>query len=59
LANALQTTPLSVAVDASVWSSYRGGILKGCQKNVNHGVLLVGVTADFWKIKNSWGAGWG
>jgi cathepsin L len=59
LANALAQRPISVAVDASVWSSYRSGILKGCQKNINHGVLLVGVTADFWRIKNSWGVGWG
>ena len=59
LLNALTDRPVSVAVDASVWSAYRSGILSNCNKNVNHGVLLVGVTDGYWKVKNSWGAGWG
>lgn len=59
LANALAARPVSVAVDASVWSSYKTGILSNCGTAVNHGVLLVGSSATFWKIKNSWGTGWG
>jgi len=59
LASALADQPVSVAVDASVWSSYRSGVLSNCANNVNHGVLLVGATDAFWKIKNSWGASWG
>ena len=59
LLNALSARPVSVAVDASVWSAYRSGILSNCAKNVNHGVLLIGATDDFWRIKNSWGTGWG
>jgi C1A family cysteine protease len=59
LANALAARPVSVAVDASIWSPYRSGILSGCGTAVNHGVLLVGVSDTFWKIKNSWGTGWG
>jgi len=59
LLNALSTQPISVAVDASVWSSYKSGILSNCGTNINHGVLLVGVTDDYWKIKNSWGTSWG
>lgn len=59
LANALSGQPVSVAVDASVWSAYRSGVLSNCAKNVNHGVLLVGATDAFWKIKNSWGGAWG
>lgn len=59
LATSLQTRPISVAVDASVWSSYRSGVLSGCSTNINHGVLLVGVTDAYWKIKNSWGTTWG
>jgi len=59
LVNALAGRPVSVAVDASVWSRYRSGILNNCAKNVNHGVLLVGVSDNYWKIKNSWGAAWG
>jgi hypothetical protein len=26
---------------------------------LNHGVLLVGVSDQFWRIKNSWGTSWG
>jgi len=59
LLNALTHRPVSVAVDASIWSSYRSGVLSGCGVNVNHGVLLTGATDTFWAIKNSWGAGWG
>lgn len=59
LLNALSGRPISVAVDASVWSQYRGGVLSSCGTSVNHGVLLVGATDAFWKIKNSWGSGWG
>ena len=59
LFNALNARPISVAVDASNWSPYKSGIFSNCAKNVNHGVLLVGATDDYWKIKNSWGASWG
>jgi C1A family cysteine protease len=59
LENALSSRPISVAVDASVWSQYRGGVLTGCGTSVNHGVLLVGATDASWRIKNSWGASWG
>lgn len=59
LLSALSGRPVSVAVDASVWSGYRSGVLSNCGVNVNHGVLLIGASDDFWRIKNSWGAGWG
>jgi len=59
LANALEHRPISVAVDASVWSSYRSGVLSNCGLNVNHGVLLIGSNEQYWRIKNSWGATWG
>lgn len=59
LRNALAVRPVSVAVDASVWSAYRSGVLSSCGTAVNHGVLLIGETDDFWRIKNSWGATWG
>jgi len=52
--------PLSVAVDATNWSFYAGGVFRNCAKNLNHGVLLVGVDASgTWNIKNSWGGSWG
>jgi C1A family cysteine protease len=59
LTNALQAAPISVAVDASNWSLYRGGILGACGTAINHGVLVVGSTNEFWKVKNSWGNTWG
>ena len=56
---ALQSGPVAVAVDASKWSSYRGGVFSNCGTGLNHGVLLTGYTAEYYTIKNSWGASWG
>ena len=55
------TGPLSICVDASKWSSYRGGVMTRCGKNIDHAVQAVGVNTDdgYWKIRNSWGTGWG
>jgi C1A family cysteine protease len=55
---------LSVAVDASLWHSYRGGIFSSCTGkpvNFNHGVNIVGVNTveRYWIIRNSWGSWWG
>jgi len=60
--------PLAVAVAASGWSSYSGGIFTGCSFDsniaLNHAVQLVGYgtdesLGDFWLVRNSWGTGWG
>ncbi|CAK89725.1 unnamed protein product (macronuclear) [Paramecium tetraurelia] len=60
LAQAIQERTVSVAVDANPWQFYRSGVLSKCTKNLNHGVVLVGVQADgAWKIRNSWGSSWG
>lgn len=59
LANAINGRPISVAVDASRWSSYKSGIFADCGTSLNHGVLLVGSTTAYWLVKNSWGTGWG
>lgn len=63
---AIAITPVSVALEAdqSSWQFYSGGVLsKNCGKNLDHGVLAVGYGTDngvaFWKVKNSWGTGWG
>ena len=59
LATAITGRPVSVAVDATNWSQYKSGVFTNCAKQLNHGVLLVGVTDQYWKIKNSWGTSWG
>jgi len=59
--------PLSVAVDASSWSFYSGGIFSGCKYDrnieINHAVQLVGYGSDsdgdYWIVRNSWGSRWG
>jgi len=57
-----KTGPLSVCVDASKWNSYKGGIVTSCGTRVDHCVQAVGVDASssgYWKVRNSWGTGWG
>lgn len=51
--------PISVGVDAGTWSKYSSGILSNCGSDLNHGVLVVGVTDQYWKVKNSWSSSWG
>lgn len=59
LQTAIQSRPLGVSVDANKWSPYKSGIFNNCGKSLDHDVLLVGVSDDSWKIKNSWGKSWG
>mmetsp|Transcript_9359 Transcript_9359/g.16081 ORF Transcript_9359/g.16081 Transcript_9359/m.16081 type:complete len:356 (+) Transcript_9359:105-1172(+) len=67
LQKAISNQPVSVAVAANLWQFYGGGVFNGlrgfCGKQVNHGVLAVGMnTKDanpFYIVKNSWGAQWG
>jgi len=60
--------PLSIALDASSFSLYQGGVFDKCDydKNIeiNHGVQLVGYGSspdegDYWLVRNSWGETWG
>jgi C1A family cysteine protease len=55
--------PIPVGVDSgsSHFELYHGGILKGvnCGKLIDHAVLVVGYTPEYWIIKNSWGKTWG
>jgi len=61
----LKKRPVSVAVDASSWQFYSGGIMTQCSfQQLDHGVLATGVgndasAGDYWIVKNSWGQGWG
>ncbi|CAM5999408.1 unnamed protein product [Sphagnum balticum] len=60
LSNRINSSPVSVTVDATNWSPYRSGVFSNCAASINHAVLLVGVGSDnSWKIKNSWGTSWG
>ena len=61
LASACDTQPVSVAIEADEIMDYTGGIFSdtSCGSNLDHGVLLVGYTANAWIVKNSWGTSWG
>jgi len=62
LATNLNNQPCTVAVDAGSadWQSYSGGTYNGrCGKQLNHAILAVGYTANYWIVKNSWGTTWG
>merc|ERR1712083_1046926 len=61
LASALNQGAVTVLVYAdSAFQSYRSGILTATTTcNLNHAVLATGYGSNFWKIKNSWGTGWG
>ena len=60
---AVAKAPVSVAVeaDSSVFQMYKSGVVDStaCGTALNHGVLAVGYAADYWIVKNSWGASWG
>jgi len=54
----------AVCVDASSWQHYTGGVItSNCGTAINHCVELIGWTTTSgrlaWKVRNSWGAGWG
>jgi len=54
--------PISIAANASPWSSYSGGIFDGsCSNALNHGIAMVGFNTaeNYWIIRNSWGTSWG
>jgi len=63
---AIMSSPLSVCVDASNWSSYTSGIYPAsdCTTNLDHCVQAVGVGSDgngnsYWIVRNSWDVTWG
>jgi len=59
LVNALNGRPISIGVDAKNWSAYKSGVFSNCGSTLDHGVTLVGITCENWKVKNSWGTSWG
>lgn len=51
----LQVGPLAISINADDWQFYGSGVFScvvGAQ--VNHAVLLVGYTPDYWIVKNQW-----
>ena len=63
---AIAQQPVSVAIQANQlgFQLYKSGVFTGrCGTNLDHGVLAVGYGTeggkDYYKVKNSWGAGWG
>jgi hypothetical protein len=61
LINLLQDGPVAIAVSSVNWDLYAGGGLLQCPKGaaINHAVLLIGYTPNYWIIKNQWGTSWG
>ena len=53
--------PLSIAIDATGWLYYGGGIFISSVVQANHAVVLVGYddAGGYWIVKNSWGSTWG
>ena len=68
---AVHRQPVAVSINASKMKNYEKGIFETnnyvnpCKKDPNHWMLLVGYGRDdshkknYWKLKNSWGVGWG
>ena len=63
LKQAVAKAPVSVAVeaDSAVFQMYKTGVIDStaCGTSLNHGVVAVGYTADYWIVRNSWGPSWG
>jgi C1A family cysteine protease len=61
LVQGLNGQPVSICLDASGgFQSYKSGIFQGpCGTQMNHAVLAVGYTDQYYVVKNSWGTSWG
>lgn len=66
--NLVSYGPISIACDASEWSSYTGGVLtsSSCSSSawkLDHAIQLVGYNEDastpYWIVRNSWDTTWG
>jgi cathepsin L len=59
LDSALTGRPVSVAVDGTNMVNYRSGIFSNCGTQLTLAALLVGGTDSYYRLKLSWGTGWG
>ena len=63
MVTALSQQPVSIAIEADQreFQLYASGIFNSlnCGQNLDHGVLLVGYSPDYYIMKNSWGTSWG
>ena len=59
IVNAIMDRPIGVSADATNWSPYSSGVFKNCKRDLNHDILLVGFSSEYYTIKNSWGKDWG
>lgn len=59
LAYYLVQQPVAVFVDGAKFQYYRSGIYSDCGNSPNTGLLLTGMTDNYWKLKNSLGSTWG
>ena len=62
LSQAISQQPVSVAIYAPPIQLYTGGVFDNfdeCEGQLDHGVLAVGYTSEWFKVKNSWGKNWG
>jgi C1A family cysteine protease len=66
--NLVSYGPVSIACDASEWSSYTGGVFSSsdCSSSafkLDHAIQLVGYNAEastpYWIVRNSWDTTWG
>ena len=63
--NLASTAPVSICVNAEAWQDYDSGVLtkEACgaiaYDDLDHCVQLVGYTADYWIVRNSWNTDWG
>lgn len=63
LLEALLEAPVVVYINVNMgMETYTGGVFDdpSCSpEGLNHGMLLVGYTSEYWILKNSWGIEWG
>lgn len=62
MVKALQSGPIVIGFEVQKsFQFYRNSIYKqrSCGNSLNHGMVIVGYTPDYWIVRNSWGTSWG